>query len=1052
MDHKMTRRDLIRLALAAPSLRSFTEPLPLTAGTETGASESKMPPALPLTLDELKSGWNWPSRTYRPRVFWSWPGNDVTKDGITWHLRQMKEQGLGGVKIRNLWNMYTQGNIAYLSGEYMEMVRHTLQVAEQLDMEVSFYFGPGWTFGGFWVPPEDRSKMLLPAWVDVKGPAVYDEELPVYKVPRGWIKFDPNYVSDAPDENKLVAVVAGKLAGDGLDGDSLVELTGRVEDNRLRWDIPAGNWRIVSYRLKYTGQMCQAQNYKPDNWVVDHYNKGAMARYCDWLGGAFFHAFGSEFGKTVETLHCDSLEVKCFPHSILWSTDTLELFRRYQGYDLTRYLPAIWWDIGKLTPKIRNDVNKFMHWLTMEGFMKTFINWCTDHGVQASMQPHDDIPTEHIEAAGLPPRSETEITIAGFEVVSFPRKDAAAGVRFYGKDFLQAEAFTWIHRERFRTKLEEIKIAADGFLRDGVTQFHGHQSDYTPEMEIAPSRLGPWAVVFTHGNTWWGYLRHVTDYLSRSSFLLRQGAFVGDILIYSPQGTVWTQKALPNTDWRVVPYGDLGKTLVANGYDFDPVNDDVLEHQARIRNRQIDIRGCTYRIMILPDVRAVPVATMEFFRSFVAAGGVLIALSGLPIASVGLADYERNDARVRAITAELFGEDGQGREHPGGGRTYHLGDYEIGQFNLHPHHQPIFEPAAPLTGPRAALVEALHKHVAPDFAIEGGKQSEGLMHLHRRVGEIDIYFVTNLQMQPSDLPVTFRVRGKEPQRWDPVTGNIDPVHVYRTREAGVEIPLRLAPLESTFVVFMPSAGDGTHVTATNLLEVREVNEQGVSGIAEDNGRVTVEVSHGGKTRKASGLVSGLPKPLDLSGKWRLVLEGYEFERIEQQVDQLASWTADPRTEHFSGTGRYELTFSMPPEYLNGNLEWMLDLGAVGDIAEVILNGTRVGVRWMRPHRLDVTRRLQPGSNQMKVLVTNTLINRVSAMGKPTEVPPDLVPHYGPTPHWREPDPKLVDAYCTDWRICGVNLAKQEFGFSPLPASGLLGPVRIIPRRKVRLRF
>lgn len=1055
MDNKVARRNFFKLFLSVPLVRSFGEFLLPAAGLDAGAPGSTTLYTVPQTLNWLKAGWDWPSRTYRPRVFWSWPGNDVTKDGIAWHLRQMKEQGIGGVKIRNVWNMYTQGNIPYLSEEYMEMVRHTLRVGEQFDMEISFYFGPGWTFGGFWVLPTDRSKMLLPGWIDVTGPGMYDANLPIYKMPPEAHVFpalDPNFVSDAKDENKLIAVVAGKVTNKGLDGNSLIDLTRLVQNDRLHWEIPTGNWRIVSYRLKYTGQINQAQNYHPANWVVDHFNKGALERYCDWLGGNFYNAFGGEFGKTVETLHCDSLEVKYFPHSILWSTDSLDLFRRYHGYDLTSYLPAIWWNIGKRTPKIRYDVNKFMHWLTIEAFMKTFINWCREHGVQASMQPHDDIPTEHIQAAGLPPRSETEISVAGFEVVTFPRKDAAAGVRFYGKDFLQAETFTWIHHERFRTTLEELKIAADGFLRDGITQFYAHQSDYTPEMNIAPSRLSPWAVVITHGNTWWNYYHHVANYISRSSFMLRQGRFVGDILVYSPYATVWCQKALGNTDWRTIPYGDLGKILVGNGYDFDPVNDDVLQNQARIGKGHIDIRKCSYQVIILPNARAVPVATMEFFRSFIAAGGVLVALGGLPEASVGLANYERNDARVRAITDEIFGQDRKGREHSEGGQSYHIADYEIGKFNLHPRNQPVFEPAPPLTGPRAALIQALRRHATPDFVIDGGKQSDGLMYLHRRIGEVDLYFVTNLQVRPSNQPVTFRVVGKQPQRWDPMTGNIERVNVYRIREAGTEIPLVLAPLESTFIVFVPQATEEAHITATNLLAVRQFDELGVGGIVESNGEFTAEVRQEARTRKATGSVLGLPKPLDITGKWRMILEGYEFERLEQEVDRLASWTEHDRTKHFSGTGQYEVTFSAPAEYLSEDLELMLDLGAVGNIAEVRLNSVKVGVRWMRPYCLNVTRALRSGPNRMVVLVTNTLINRVSAMGRPTDVPPELVPHYGPTPRWGKPDPASTDAYCRDWRVCGVNLAKQEFGFAPLPASGLLGPVRIIPRRKIMLHF
>ena len=1027
----------------------------LSAQDATGLAFS--PESLTSTVQKLKAGWNTPARTYRPRTFWLWPGNAVTKDGISWTLQQMHDQGIGGVKIMSVWNMYVKGNIPYLSEEWLEMVRHTLRTARDLDMEVSLFFDPGWSLGGFWVPPTDRSKALTPAWVDVTGPGLIDQELPSYSVPKGSgisSALNPNFRSDAPDENQLVAVVAGKLVEDRLDEQSLIDITGRVENNHLRWDIPEGRWRIASYRLKYTGQTNQAQNYNPENWVVNHFNKAAMQRYCDYLGGVFFRAFGSEFGKTLETLHSDSFEVKYLKNTILWSNDTLELFRIYMGYDLTRFLPAIWWNIGELTPKIRYDVNDFLHRLGLETFFNTFIEWCKEHNIAASIQPHDDFPTELIQAAGLVPRSETEITIAGFEVVTFPRKSAAAGVRFYGKDFLQSEVFTWIHPERFRTTLEEMKIAADGFLRDGVSQFYTTVSWYSPEMQVAPSRSIHVDVTLNHWNTWWKYYHYFTKYVSRCCFLLRQGKFTGDILVYSPQATVWTQKVLGNTGWREVPYGTLGKTLVANGYDFDPVNDDLLQNHARAEGGRIKIRDYAYSLLILPHIQAMPVETLEFLRTFVQAGGILIALGSLPASSVGRKDFKRRDKEVQAMVVELFGADSNGRDHPGGGRTYYMRDYVLDQYDIHPRNQPRFEPTPPLSAGRASLIKTLRRHLRPDFMLEGDKQSDGLTFLHRTCGDVDIYFVTNLQPQRAKLSVTFRVAGKQPEQWDPMTGRISPVHHYRPVQGATELPLDLAPLESTFLLFLPVVADRPYVTKTNLIEVRELTENSLTGIVAQNGSVVAEVATSLKKRLLTAMVSDLPPVLEISGKWHMILEGAGFERYEQEISQLASWTESVRTMHFSGTGRYERTIQIPEEYFREDLELILDLGNVGTIAEVALNGKSVGVSWMRPYALDITGAVRKGDNQLKILVTNTLINRVSGMTQPQEIPAELVPHYGPTPELlplTEIRYRGSFSYCGDWRVCGAIAAKQESGYTPLPPSGLIDPVRIIPQRRVSFK-
>ena len=68
--------------------------------------------------------------------------------------------------------------------------------------------------------------------------------------------------------------------------------------------------------------------------------------------------------------------------------------------------------------------------------------------------------------------------------------------------------------------------------------------------------------------------------------------------------------------WRVLAYGELGKTLVANGYDFDPVNDDLLQNVARFEDGHVRIKDYAYRVLILPSIRVIPLATLERIAQF----------------------------------------------------------------------------------------------------------------------------------------------------------------------------------------------------------------------------------------------------------------------------------------------------------------------------------------------------------------------------------------------------------------------------------------------------
>lgn len=166
----------------------------------------------------------------------------------------------------------------------------------------------------------------------------------------------------------------------------------------------------------------------------------------------------------------------------------------------------------------------------------------------------------------------------------------------------------------------------------------------------------------------------------------------------------------------------------------------------------------------------------------------------------------------------------------------------------------------------------------------------------------------------------------------------------------------------------------------------------------------------------------------------MTLGGAQFSKITKKVTSLQSWTEQEETRHFSGTGKYEINFNLPVEYVDSELELLLDLGKTGQIAEVIINGKNAGIVWMRGQKQEISALVKPGENKLEVLVTNTLINRVSAMKEPTPIPDELVPVYGSAP---TPTPGSLP---------------REFGFQPLPASGLMGPVKIIPLKLVKIQL
>jgi hypothetical protein len=58
-------------------------------------------------------------------------------------------------------------------------------------------------------------------------------------------------------------------------------------------------------------------------------------------------------------------------------------------------------------------------------------------------------------------------------------------------------------------------------------------------------------------------------------------------------------------------------------------------------------------------------------------------------------------------------------------------------------------------------------------------------------------------------------------------------------------------------------------------------------------------------------------------------------------------------------------------------------GPVRDAAEIYVNGARAGVVWRPPYRIDVSRFLTAGKNELRIVVGNTAINSLAGHALPT---------------------------------------------------------------------
>ena len=153
----------------------------------------------------------------------------------------------------------------------------------------------------------------------------------------------------------------------------------------------------------------------------------------------------------------------------------------------------------------------------------------------------------------------------------------------------------------------------------------------------------------------------------------------------------------------------------------------------------------------------------------------------------------------------------------------------------------------------------------------------------------------------------------------------------------------------------------------------------------------------------------------IAGPWAVAFQEGRGAPPSLTLDGLESWSdnANPGVKFFSGTGTYTKTIDAPPEWLAGGAHVWIDLGDVKNLAVVELNGVSLGTVWHAPFRVDLTGALREGANQLTVKVTNAWVNRLIG----------------------DEQPGAEKYTFADFRPYKAN--------SPLQASGLLGPVRVI---------
>ena len=703
--------------------------------------------------------WNEGSPMSRPCTWWHWLDCNVTREGITADLEAMSRAGYHEAQIFNVGYGYPEGTAKYLSQEWLELFKWAAVEAKRVGMELCFHNGPGWSSsGGYWVKPEQSMQRIVWTETQLTGSGKQQTiHLEQPKAEQNWYKdiivlAFPRPASDRRISdfvlkslgsnsfpNILMPMPEVVEKGDIIQLSNIKNLTSLMDaEGNLTWQAPAGEWTILRMGHTTTGKNSHPTTAATGGGLeVDKMSRKALDQY--WKDGVqpILDYLGPLVGTALTNCLVDSYEVGCGN----W-TDGFDLeFQRLRGYNPMLYFPTIagfYVGSSEESERFLWDLRKTVNDLMAANYYDRFSELCHQNGLKYSVEPYTG-PFNDMEIGASSDIVMGEFWMGNIAMPSSTRT-AASIAHINGNAVVGAESFTAGNDQAgWDGSPAKMKALGDMAWADGINHYIFHTFVHQPNDKGPGYTLGEFGSHFNRLNTLWDAAIPYMKYVTRSQYLLQQGRFVGDVLVY-------VGEVSPND-------GCSRKDIKDLGYDYDEIWTDQMA-QLQVRNGRLITRsGGEYRLLTLFNTSWMTPKTLHILRRLALQGASIIGTR--PTKSPSLEGYPACDNEVEQLAKELW-DQGLIRD---------------------------------MTVP-----EALGKlQVKPDF--RPGTTGLDLRFIHRSCPEGEIYFVANPEKQYRNETCEFRVQGMVPERWDAQTGQISAIP-YRQGEYGTRIDLHFEPEQS----------------------------------------------------------------------------------------------------------------------------------------------------------------------------------------------------------------------------------------------------------------
>ena len=726
-------------------------------------------------------------------------------------------------------------------------------------------------------------------------------------------------------------------------------------DGKLKWTAPKGRWQIIRFGYTSTGVKVDPASPEGLGLEVDKMDTAALNVHINSYAKKLLEAAGKYRGNTLKFFLMDSWEAQFQT----WSKDFANAFKDRRGYNILPWIPVLCGEtVGstELSEPFLFDFRKTIGDLIDQNFYKHFSELShrnkmeyhgeTIYGGWGAYPPMDALKSnEYIDLpmtefwAGANSNNLLEYQPSNRPAFSMPTSSALA----FNKKIIGSEAYTG--NAHYSETPGDLKPYGDAAFCSGVNQIILHSYVHQP-FDLKPGMtLGKFGGHYNRNNPVWEFNQDWLKYQSRVQYILQKGEPVVDVLFYiGDQLPLFYSKNFINE----LPFGIRPNAC----------NVEMLKNKIKVIEGKLTLGGNQqFPLLMLHNSTKMEFSTLKRVAELVKAGAVIYGPK--PTEMLSLSDIKNETTAFHKLVNEVWGNTFENK--------YGRGKMISGK-------------------PLAEVLDQLH--VIPDLTTNT-KDPKEIMYIHKKLDDMEIYFVFNQQNKNINREILFRVKGKTPEIWNAENGDILKPATYSIEENQTRIPVSFKPYESKIFVFkkVPPAHfiQQVSISERQIFPIQQITDTAfqIPQVVFLNGKFSFTTVLTGEyifsTSENKLIYTKLNQPTIAEiGNAKTKIEFFPISNeviTPIEINGLKSLTEfdNPAIKYFAGKVKYTIQFNTP-DFFSKKDSILLDLGNISATSEVILNGKLLAYPWQPNTRLLVSDLLQ-SENKLEITVATVCRNR-----------------------------------------------------------------------------